>query len=337
MIHDTCISRRGPSRRAEAGWVLAATLILSTLAVAVTVTYARHAVLAKKSLEFAKGASETEEASRSGLQRVRERMRNGDSLGTVANGTSDTSVTTSGELVVGERQPVGHDRRELRVRASGSNSSQDDEASIRARAQVTPASGQTSSRTRLVCDTGEQILLAGLVQIISTDVQFSDTELAGLFLIEEGATLDLHNVILRGTIITRAGLCGGNTPITGPSRPRVTVSGGLRLLAGTELPDVAMAAPDLRFEADGTSSVEIRGMSVADEIELGGRGAVRGTVVSCSKEQISSAVRRPGHGREPESFPETIECGGEQVTRLSFPCDQITEETLDLMIDGIVP
>jgi hypothetical protein len=322
------------SRRAEGGWVLAATLILSSLAVAVTVTYARHAVLAKKSLEFAKGASEVEEATRSGLQRVRERMRRGNSPGTVAEDAADHATLPTGEQIVGERQVLSHDRRELRVRANSSVGGTDDEANLRARTAIVPGSGVTDKPTRMQCEDGEAVLIAGLVTIIDGYVPFSDTELAGLFLLEEGATLDLHNVILRGTILTRSGVCDSNPKLTGASRPRVTVSGGLRLLAGTELPDVAMVGPDLRFEADGSSTIEIRGFAVADELELEGRGCVRGMIVSGESEEISEDVRRPGHGREPQSFPSVIDSGGERVTRISFPIDEVPEPVLDTMASG---
>jgi hypothetical protein len=331
LIDNRRAGRRIPVRRAEGGWVLAATLVLSTLAVAVTVTYARHAVLAKKSLEFAKGASEVEEATRSGLQRVRERMRIGDLPGTVAEGNADEVVTPSGQSVVGEREKVSHNTREVRVTAESSQNGEDEQAHIRARAQVAPASGTTQKPTQLDCDDGEAVLLAGNLMIISDHTAFSDVELAGLFLLEEGATLDLHNVLLRGTIITRAGVCESNPKLVGGSRPIVNVSGGLRLLAGTYLPGTAMVAPDLRFLVEETASIEVEGFAVADEMDIKGRGSLRGMVVTGSAETFASDVRRPGHGREPQEFPSYIECGGEVVTTIGFPTLEVPESTLDLM------
>ncbi len=331
-MNNTIARRHHPARRGESGWVLAASLILATLAGAVTVTYARHAVLAKKSLEFAKGASEVEEATRSGLQRVRERMRDGDLPGTTATGTHDYAVTPTGEEVTGERVVVAHDEREIRVRArAAAGGSTDDEAQLRARSRVVPGSGDVGERTRLKCETGTPLLLAGNLQIISGDVAFQGVEMAGLFLLEAGAHLTLQDVILRGTIVTRAGLCKSQAPAVGSNRPRVTVYGGLRLLAGTELPEVAMAAPDLRFEADESSRLEIRGYSVVDEFDVKGRGSVRGMVTTCSKELIGSNVRRPGHGRAPQEWPDSIDAGAERVTYIGFPRDPVPEATLDVM------
>jgi hypothetical protein len=227
---------------------------------------------------------------------------------------------------------LAHNRRELRVRAWTNENGSDDEAHILARASVVPGSGVTDEPTRLQCEDGEQLLLAGNLTIIDGTTGFADMELAGLFLLEEGATLDLHNVILRGTIITRSGLCSSNPKLAGGSRPRVNISGGLRLLAGTELPDVAMCAPDLRFTADAGSSIEIRGFAVADEIEVSGRGCVRGMVVSGESESIDEEVSRPGHGREPQAFPSCVDLGGERVTRISFPIDPVPEAVLDCML-----
>lgn len=321
-----------PTRRGEAGWILAATLVLSSLVVTVTVTYARHAILAKKSLEYSKGASEVEEASRSGLERVRERMRNGDSPGTEADGTHDYAITPTGEEVIGEREVLSHKKRELRVKAREiSPDQQGEQARIRARADVEPGHGPTQDRTRLDCDESDTVMLAGLVQFISGDVTLQDVELAGLIVIEEGAHLTLQDVVLRGTILTRAGLCNSNAPINGPTRPRLTCYGDVRLLAGTELPDRAMVAPDLRFVADESSRIDIRGFVTADEFEVKGRGCLRGMVVPGQTEKIASAVRRPGHGRGAQDWPSEIIAGGETVVQIAFPADPVPDAVKDQM------
>ncbi len=137
------------ARRNESGWVLAASLILSTLAIAVTVTYARHAVLAKKSLEFAQGASPVEEATRSGMERVRERMLDGNPPGTVEEGTQDHAVTAGGEDVTGERQVLAAQMREIRVRATSTVTAQaSDEFNTRPAPRSRRAAARPRSRRR---------------------------------------------------------------------------------------------------------------------------------------------------------------------------------------------
>jgi hypothetical protein len=316
--------------------VLAASLVLSTIAVAVTVTYARHAILSKQSLEFGRGASEVEEASRSELQRVRELMRVGDKPGTEQDGKHDQAVTPNGEVVVGERAEVGHGKRELRSRAHGSNDSDGDQARLNARSDVVPGSGSTGDRTTLECEAGAPVLLAGNLQIISGDVTLQGVQLAGLFLLEEGAHLTLEDVVLRGTILTRAGLCHSNAPAVGSNRPRVSVYGGLRLLAGTELPDTAVVGPDLVFEADELSRVEMRGFVSADEFRMKGRGTLRGMAVSGADEQIGASVRRPGHGRGAQAWPAHVSAGAEEVSRLAFPSSAVDETTLTAMVSGSI-
>jgi len=73
-------------RAGERGWVLVSALVLSMVAASITVGWARHAVLSKGQLEFSNGASRTEEAARSGLERTKEQMRNGDPPGPVGDG-----------------------------------------------------------------------------------------------------------------------------------------------------------------------------------------------------------------------------------------------------------
>ncbi len=308
-----------------------ATLVLSAIVVSVTVTYARHAVLAKRSLEFASGASPAEEASRSGLERTRDRMREGHLPTTVSDGGEDTVETASGEIVTSEREIIDHDERRLRVHARGNGSDVADEANLRARGRVDPSGDTQGQRNRLRCDVGDAVLLAGNLTIISGSVTYTDTQLAGLFLLEAGAELTLDDVVLRGTIITRAGLCNSNAPQLGANRPKVQVYGGLRLLAGTDIPDVAVAAPDLRFIADSSSRVEVRGMVMAEEFEVPGRGAVRGLAVSTEEPVFGSGIRRPGHGRGLQSWSEQVECGAESVRTLSFPFEDVTDAEYDAM------
>ncbi len=318
------------SRRREAGWVLAATLVMSSLAIAVTVTYARHAVLAKKSLEFGKGASEVEEASRSEMERVRERMLDGDPPGTIEDGEHDEAVTPTGETCTGERQVLPSQRREVRVRACNGPDATGEEFRTKVRGRVEPGCGKTKDRTTVECETGGT-LLAGNLMIISGPTEFQGVELAGLMLLEDGAELTLTDVVLRGTILTRHGACKDHPKAEGANRPVVRSFGGLRLLAGTELPDTAMCAPDAIFETDDASRVEVRGFAVADEVKVKGKGCVRGMVVSGESEEVQSKIRRPGHGRGVESYPDHVRPGGEKFVRVAFPNDPVSDETLDQM------
>ncbi len=324
--------RRSPRRHKSRGWVLIASLLISSMLAALTVTWARHAVLAKKSLEVDSGASESEEATRSGLERTRERMRMGELPGGCETGTED-SIETNGRIVMSERHEDGHDRREIRVRTRKVETPEEDEANVRARTEVVPGGGSSKRRARLNCEEGTAVLASGLLTIISDDTTLQDVSLAGHFLLEPGVELTLDNVQLRGTILTRAGLCEDEPLQEGSSRPSVRVFGDVRLLAGTELPGVAMVAPDARFETDLSSRVEVRGFAAVDELKIRGRGTARGMLVAYSDEEISDDVSRPGYGRGVQSWPDKIDPGAERVVRIAFPVDEVPEATLDAMDD----
>ena len=322
-------ARRAP-RRGEAGWVLAASLILATMATAVTITYARHALLAKHTLQFGKGASEVDEASRSELERVRELMRIGDKPGTIATGDHDSAVTPTGEQVQGERQVTSHSTRELRVQAQGNSTNSTEEAKLKAQSTVVPGNKPEVDATTIECPTGN-IILAGSVTIISGAQSYTGVEMAGIFLLEDGAELTLQDVVLHGSILTRHGACREHPAATAENRPHTRVYGGLKLVAGAELPDVAIVAPDMILEADPTSRVEIQGFVSADEVIADGRGSVHGMVVHNVSEQFSSKMRRPGYGRGPQPWPATISPGSEEVASLSFPVSTVPESMVVAM------
>jgi hypothetical protein len=256
-------------------------------------------------------------------------MEEGHLPGTEEEGTEDVVETPTGEVVISEREVIDHDDRRLVIKASDGDSFED-EATLKAKGKISPGHGKDDNVTGTDCDTGG-VLLAGLVTIISGDVSYQGMELAGLFLLEEGATLTLDDIVLRGTIITRAGLCKDNLPHQGTNRPTVNVYGGLRHLAGTALPDVAVLGPDCRYICDSQSRVEIDGMVVADEFEVRGRGIVKGMVVTKEDPVFSSNTSRPGNGRGLQSWPESIQPASENVRRLSFPFEGVDDATLDLM------
>lgn len=317
---------RSVPRRGEQGWVLLATIVLSAIAASISVAWARHAVLAKGSLEMSHGASETEEAARSGLQRARQQMRAG------ATKTAQEVVqTVDGDMVTVNRTEYGNEQRELRFQAARPGGDISEQAALRAHVSVIPTSGSGDEVTQLECETGDAVLAAGSLTVINSSVTYQDVELAGLFLLDAGADLTLDNVILRGTILTRAGLCDTNSPITGPARPQVNVYGTLRLLAGTELPDTAFMGPDAVVTVDAAARVDIQGMVVVDEIDLPARGVLNGLLVSKSSENVGASIRRPGHGRGAQSFPSFVVPGAERVTKMAFPTDDYTTAELDLM------
>jgi hypothetical protein len=97
-----------------------------------------------------------------------------------------------------------------------------------------------------------------------------------------------------------------------------------------------MVAPDLVFEADETSRVEVRGFVSADEFRLKGRGTHGGMAISGAGDEFSASVRRPGHGRGAQTWPGIVSAGAEDVALLSFPSSGLDEATLTAMLSGSI-
>lgn len=316
----------------QRGWVLIASLILSAVAASITVTWARHAVLAKSQLEMETGASEVEEEARSGLERTRERMRRGDPPG--PTGDEDVVTAPNGDTISCSRDTEGHDRRRLKTHAKRHQGGDEEQASVRARAKIQPGclgagENPNGKRTRLTEEAGGQVFMAGNLTILNSDTTYVDQELAGLFLLEDGVDLTLQNVVLRGTIVTRPAAAPDHPLSSGANRPTVNLEGNVRLIAGTELPGVAIAAPDAVVRTASGSRSEIEGFVVADELDAtNGTTTLQEMVVCETSESFGPKCRRPGQGREPRHWPDSIEAGAEEVTSLSFPATEFTEAEL---------
>lgn len=328
-------ARRSTRAGSERGWVLIATLMMSALAASLTVAWARHAVLSKTSLEMSTGASETEEATRSGLERTREQMRRGHPPGTVAEGTEQIVETQTGEVVTCEREVISHDRRLLRMRAESPDNVYERQATLKGRAAIQPGScghsGSSGRRTKLSDDAGSTVMAAGHLTILSGTTEMRNGEYAGLYLLEEGAELTLENAVLRGTIITRPAAAGAHPLATGGNRPQINIEGNVRLLAGTDLPEVSIVGPDAIVRSSPDSRLEVEGVLSAERVEIEGRATLQHLVVSEAVEDLSANTVRPGHGRGPRNWPDCLDAGIERVTAISFPSTGFTEEELDAL------
>ncbi|GJM22556.1 MAG: hypothetical protein DHS20C15_24710 [Planctomycetota bacterium] len=333
--------QRALRARGEQGWVLLATVVLSAVAASLTVTWARHAVLQKSQLEMSSGASEAEEATRSGLERTREKMRRGSPPGSEADGEEDIVTTDSGDVIICERE-VDPDERSCkrRVRARSHKPGKDfnldfkESASARGRCRVQPGSGGGAAGgriTRVDCSTGASVIAASDLIVISGNATYANTTILGVFLLEAGAELTLDKVVLQGGIVTRAGLCDDTSPQSGGARPRVNLVGGTHINPGYTLKDIAIMAPDAVVVADSNARINLHGFIAADEIDFECRGSLHGMVVAETELNIGSKIVRPGESRGARDFPDTIVPGAEVMTSISFPEDVPSEAELDLM------
>lgn len=321
-----------PDCSGEDGWVLIATLILTSVVASITVGWARHAVLSKGQLEFATGASRTEEASRSGFDRLREQMRNGDPPGSEEDDEGDVVVTTHGDEVRVSRGKSDDKNNGRRVDVEVRHESGADHraAALRGDAEVVPGSRGGGNRTRLKCDEGSKILLIpGLTMVTGEMVFTPSSNLEGVFLMEAGSRMVLEDCTLLGSIVTRSSLCEDNPHATGAQRPEIEIRGSFSCRSGDDLPGISICGPDARVLADSQARVDIDGMVVVEEIDLPCRGNLRGMLVAEGDENLGVNILRPGHGRGPQNFPDSVEVGSERMTRIAFPSEVFTIDEMD--------
>jgi len=316
--------------QSEHGWVLIAALLIATVSASLTVGWARHAVLSKGKLELATGASRTGEASRSGLEHTRELMRRGQPPGTEEDGDESVVTTSHGDEVRSERRNIGHGKREVHVRARHSSGNDHRNAALRGRVEVVPGSRGHGKRSRLRCSEGSKVLLIpGLTIVTGTLALTPNSDVSGVFLMENGSKLIMEDCTFTGAIVSRASLCEGNPLATGGSRPEVEFRGGCTLREGTDFPGLSICGPDLRVVADSSARIDVHGMIVAEDLDLQCRGVLRKMIVCEGEESISSNVSRPGRGRGPQGFSSCVEPGSERMTRISFPTESFTTEEMD--------
>jgi hypothetical protein len=324
------------ARRGESGWVLIATLILTSVVASITVGWARHAVLSKGQLEYGSGASRTEEASRSGFDRTREKMRRGNPPGLEEDGEEDRVMTDDGDEVVSERKPKDNqnNRREVKVRVEHESGNESRSANLRGDAEIVPGSRGGGKRTRLKCDEGAKVnLIPGLTMITGEVVFTPSSDLSGVFLMEAGSRMVMEDCTLTGTILTRASLCPDNDLAEGSQRPEIEIRGGFNCRPGSDLPGLSICGPDARLIADSNCRFDIEGMVVAEEVDLNCRGVLRGMLVAEGEESIGGQVERPGHQRGPKNFPDFVDVGSERMTRIAFPSEEFTDAELDAVED----
>lgn len=130
--------------------------------------------------------------------------------------------------------------------------------------------------------------------LVSDPVRLSDHTilegevLEGVYVIEAGAAVVLRDVTLRGTIVAESQLEGG---AAGPSW--LMLQGNVRLEPGDVLPGLAVMLPRGSVIADEPeSALQIQGDVVAQRVELAGRAALFGRLLTDQTPVLSSKVEQ---------------------------------------------
>jgi hypothetical protein len=143
----------------------------------------------------------------------------------------------------------------------------------------------------------------------------ADRDLTGLVVISDGARITFDNVTISGCLISEASLEGQDFSGYAVTNPTVIVDGGLRIVAGTALPGVAVLMPDgvLTCTA-GPCGVQIVGDVVAGQVLLAGRGGITGNI-ACVEPLSLTGIEQPGSGREPRAWSSSLDTGATRSLR----------------------
>ena len=85
----------------------------------------------------------------------------------------------------------------------------------------------------------------------------------------------------------------------------------------------------MRVVAGSDARIDVRGMVVADEVDLNCRGVLREMLVCEGNEVISADVSRPGKGRGPKDYPSFVQPGSERMTYIAFPTEHFSSDEMD--------
>jgi len=285
--------------RQDAGYVLLAALLLTTLIASLVMTYSRHALLAVDSSSVNLASQLAQDAADSGFAWAKQSLRADAGSATRLDLGDGRSVSVS----VGSGSSG---QREIDVDATTEGTSQ----SLQATFEVYPVAGDQLPELTAAAKTAVNAALPLIV--LSGSNTYTSTELTGMVLLRTGCTLTLQDVILDGSIVSEAALTGGAGGVT------INLRGGVQIQPGAALPGCAIVAPDAVVTGDGSERVELHGAIVAASLTLPGSGALHGEVACASAPTLGAGIDRPGAGRAPRSWPTALETGSSGVGRLSF-------------------
>ena len=287
-----------PSRR-QAGYVLLAVLLLTTLIASLVMTYSRHALLAVDSSSANLEAQRAQAAADAGFAWAKQ------SLAADAGSATRLDLGDGRSISVSVGSPSGS-LRSIDVAATTEGTSQ----SMRATFEVYSKAGDRlpalTSAAKSAVNGSSPTILSG------SSNSYTSTELTGVIVLRTGARITLRDVILDGCIVSEAALTGASGGVD------IELRGGVLIQPGATLPGCAIVAPDADVEGDGSELVQIQGVIVAERLRLRGGGALHGLIACEDDPELAAGIDFPGSGRAPRGWPSVLETYSAGVGRLSF-------------------
>ncbi len=295
-----------PGRPDESGFVLLAVVLISALMVSGVAGYARHALMADRHKASSHSHQLAAEAALSGVVYVRQGLAAGTPAASTAIPAGDGSVN----VTVADSAP-GH--QVIRADATKDGLGAVVLAEVAVYPMPTSAGGTLPALVEAI---SQDVRTSGGNILLADGTNLSDVVLTGTVIIASGASVDLNNVVVHGSIVSQTALDG--PPYLAEDATVVRTNAGLRVEPDpTLLPGLAVFLPDGAFTAGTRSRVELNGAVVAHSLTLSGEGAIHGNT-SADMLVMAPEIDLPGSARTPLAWPAALEHTHLELSSVAF-------------------
>ncbi len=311
----TTLDPRRTGAGPQGGYVLLTVLLLSILMVSGTVGYARYALQAEQHDVAALGNHSAREAALSGLAYARQALASG----TLA---SSTTVQVGGAAVDILLTDAGNDRHLLTIESLDEGLG----ARIVAEAAVIPSASGDMPRI-------DPVAAAAILADSATQKEEGtkeDKTFEGHLVVKKGKTLNLINVVVKGSIFSETALLAAidglpydDIEYTGDETALV-IEGGLRVDGVGAMAGVSIFMPEGSVSADDETQIELNGAVVSNTLLLDGHGVIAGPLLTQNTPTVNSLIDRPGEGRAPRPWPTALTHASYEIDWIAFPDQDVT-------------
>lgn len=281
--------------RTDHGFALVAVLVLAGLMAVFAATYASHVIVQERSALASPSTIDVRENATSAVAFARQALASDRPVPASLAGSGAGNMTLS-------VSDLGSGQRSIEVAATlsdGTGSRKLARTSLLPQGQSAPSG--PDALPRLDAPTVAALLDDTSIPktYVSGTLTLSDTEVDGLLVIQDGATLTLSEVVLTGAIVsadtlgTEAYGAFDDQPL-----PTLVIAGDVRIDPAPWLPGVAILMPDGVIDTTAVAPrMQLGGDVVAHDVELTGPGFAGGHVQSVSPAVLDAGFELVGQHR----------------------------------------
>lgn len=302
------------TRPSQSGYVLLVVLLLVSLLVGLTVTYARSAVLAGEQLPFTQKKVAGQSGMDSGLAFARKLLLEQGPTTTSVPGPAGSPVTIS----IDEPDPT--------LRAI--DVSIDSGRTVSALAEVRLAPG--GALPTLTAEARTAVSESPDTDIVYTDQQYRNTTVNGILLVSKGQTITLADTIVKGAIVSQNAM--SDEAWSEGDRITILIEDSVLMEPGGVLAQCSIIAPDARIRLRNQPRWQAHGVVVADTVateDVTARARWHREVLARDIVDATADMIALNTDRAPMAWPDALTTGAQAITRLVFdrPAAQPDEKT----------